>query len=71
MKYITECKTNKTIKKEIKFVDAFSGKYKKSTFLKSEYKNGDRYQHKTKRQALEQIENMKKNNIEIIYIGKY
>jgi len=71
MKYITECKTNKTITKEIKFVDVFTGKYKKSTFLKSDYKTGDRYQHKTKRQALEQIENMKKNNIEIIYIGKY
>tara|TARA_X000001382_G_scaffold128649_2_gene118838 strand:+ start:374 stop:589 length:216 start_codon:yes stop_codon:yes gene_type:complete len=71
MKYITECKTNKTITKEIKFVDVFAGKYKKSTFLKSDYKTGDRYQHKTKRQALEQIENMKKNNIEIIYIGKY
>ena len=71
MKYITECKTNKTIKKEIKFVDAFTGKYKNSTFLKSEYRDGDRYQHKTKKQALEQIENMKKDNIEIIYIGKY
>ena len=71
MKYITECKTNKTIKKEIKFVDVLTGEYKKSTFLKSEYKNGDRYQHKTKRQALEQIENMKKDNIEIVYIGKY
>jgi len=71
MKYITECKTNKTITEEIKFIDALTGKYKHSIFKKNEYKNGNRYQHKTKRQALEQIEDMKKDNIEIAYIGKY
>tara|TARA_R100001015_G_C4592286_1_gene147731 strand:+ start:492 stop:707 length:216 start_codon:yes stop_codon:yes gene_type:complete len=71
MKYITECKTNKTVNDEIKFIDALTGKYKHSIFMKNEYKKGGRYQHKTKRQALEQIEDMKKNNIEIVYIGKY
>jgi len=71
MKYITECRTNKTIIKNINFVDALTGKFSHSTPLKSEYKLYDQYIHKTKKEALEYIEDMKKDNIEIIYIGKY
>jgi hypothetical protein len=38
--------------------------------MDNEFKIGDRYCHKTKKQALKQIEDRKKDNIEIVYIGK-
>jgi hypothetical protein len=70
MKYITECKTNKTVTDEIKFVNALTGEYKHSVFMDNQYKIGNRYCHKTKKQALQQIEDCKKDNIKIVYIGK-
>jgi hypothetical protein len=39
--------------------------------LRGVYKIGDRALHKTKKEALNYVESMKKDNIEIVYIGTY
>ena len=71
MKYITECRTNKTVIHDIEFVELMTGKHSHFTPFKKEYKKGDQHIHKTKKEAFEYIENRKEDNIKMVYIGKY
>ena len=63
--YLTECKTDKKVIHNIEWTSGRSSQFEKV------YKIGDRALHKTKKEALNYIENMKKDNIEIIYLGTY
>jgi hypothetical protein len=63
--HLTECKTDKTVINNIKWTNGRSSQFEKI------YKIGDRALHKTKKEALNYVQNMKKDNIEIIYLGIY
>jgi hypothetical protein len=63
--HLTECKTDKTVINNIEWTNGRSSQFEKI------YKIGDRALHKTKKEALNYVQNMKKDNIEIVYIGTY
>jgi hypothetical protein len=63
--HLTECKTDKTVINNIEWTNGRSSQFEKI------YKIGDRALHKTKKEALNYVQNMKKDNIEIIYLGIY
>jgi hypothetical protein len=66
IQYLTECKTNKTIINQMRWTAS-----DRVTEFKKEYKFGERALHKTKKEALNYVQNMKKDNIEIVYLGTY
>ena len=65
IQHLTECKTDKIVKHKMEWTSG------RSTDFERTYKLGDRALHKNKTTALNYIESMKKEGINIVYIGIY
>jgi hypothetical protein len=65
IQYLTECKTDKIVIHKVEW------NTDRITEVEKQYKLGEKSLHKTKRQALEYIERMKVDGIDVVFIGKY
>ena len=65
IQYLTECKTDKTVIHKVEW------NTDRITEIKKQYKSGEQSLHKTKKQALEYIERMKTDEIDVVFIGKH
>ena len=65
IQYLTECKTDKTVIHKVEW------NTDRITEIKKQYKSGEQSLHKTKKQALEYIERMKTDEIDVDFIGKH
>ena len=65
IQYLTECKTDKTVIHKVEW------NTDRITEIKKQYKSGEQSLHKTKKQALEYIERMKNDEIDVVFIGKH
>ena len=65
IQYLTECKTDKTVIHRVEW------NTDRITEIKKQYKSGEQSLHKTKKQALEYIERMKVDEIDVVFIGKH
>ena len=65
IQYLTECKTDKTVIHRVEW------NTDRITEIKKQYKSGEQSLHKTKKQALEYIERMKTDDIDVVFIGKH
>ena len=65
IQYLTECKTDKTVIHRVEW------NTDRITEIKKQYKSGEQSLHKTKKQALEYIERMKTDEIDVVFIGKH
>jgi len=65
IQYLTECKTYKIVIHKVEW------NTDRITEVEKQYKLGEQSLHKTKRQALEYIERMKVDGIDVVFIGKY
>ena len=65
IQYLTECKTDKTV------IHKLEWNTDRITEIKKQYKSGEQSLHKTKKQALEYIERMKTDEIDVVFIGKH
>ena len=66
IQYLTECKTDKTVIHKIQWTNT-----DKITEFEKKYIIGEKWLHKTKKQALDYIEKMKAIGIDEIFIGKH